>query len=140
MDKLPDFLLAHPILSALFLGLTGALAFVSFFPPGGKNRVSPVDATRLMSHEDALVLDVRVDSEFRDGHIVNALNIPLEQLVSSMKKLEKPKTRPIIATCRTGQRSATAVKTLREHGFESLYTLGGGIAAWESATLPLTKD
>ena len=47
---------------------------------------------------------------------------------------------PIITACRTGQQSAGATAALRKEGFEKVYLLGGGIAAWEGASLPLTKN
>lgn len=138
MEHLPEFLLNHPLLAGAFVGLAVALAWTSM-RPGGGTRLSPMDATRLISHEDAVVIDVRADGEFREGHIVNSVHVPAEQLAASAKKLEKYRNRPIIATCRTGQRSSAAVKTLKALGFERIYTINGGISAWEGANLPLSK-
>lgn len=138
MDRLPEFLLNHVELTAAFLALTGLLAWLSF-KPGGANRLTPVEATRLINDEDAVVVDVRVDGEFHDGHIVGSVNFPLEQIEASVKKLEKYRHRPVIAACRSGQRSTSAVKLLKGHGFERIYTLNGGITAWETANLPLAK-
>lgn len=138
MEHLPQFLLNHPFLVAAFAGLAVALVWTSV-RPGGGTRLSPMDVTRLISHEDAVVLDVRADGEYREGHIVNSVHVPVEQLEASAKKLEKYRNRPIIAACRTGQRSNAAVKTLKALGFERLYTINGGISAWEGANLPLSK-
>ena len=139
MEQLPEFLLNHPILTGSFVALVVALVWTSI-QPRGTTRISPLDATRLISHEDAVVLDVRADGEFRSGHIVNAVHVPVEQLEASAKRLAKYRNRPIIAACRTGQRASAAVKTLKSLGFERLYVINGGMSAWEGANLPLSKE
>lgn len=138
MEQLVQFFLNHPVLTAAFFALAGALAWMTL-QPGGRSRISPADVTRMISHEDAVVLDVRADGEFRNGHIVNAVHVPEEQLVASLKKLEKFRGRPIITACRSGQRSVAAIKILKGLGFERLYSLNGGMTAWEGAKLPLSK-
>ena len=139
MEQLPEFLMNHAILRTAFLAVLGALLW-STFQPGTGERLSPSDATRLISHEDAVILDVRSDHEFDMGHIVNAVHLPMDQLESSLRKLEKYRSRPIIATCQNGQRAAAAVKTLKAHGFDRLYSLNGGVNAWANASLPLSRE
>ena len=106
---------------------------------GGVGKLSPTDATRLINHEDAIIVDVRTDGEFNQGHIINAVHIPQKFLDDQLDKLEKYKDRPIITTCRTGQTSARAGGQLKKHGFDKVYHLSGGILAWEGANLPLTR-
>lgn len=140
VDRLPEFFQNNPLLCMAFLAILGGLAWT--FLQGsarGVRKLSPSDVTRLINHEDAVVLDVRSDGEFRQGHIVNAMNIPDSQLSDRIDKLNKFRSRPIIATCRTGQISVKAGGKLAAHGFEKVYSLSGGILAWESASLPLTK-
>src|SRR5574340_674975 len=95
-------------------------------------------ATRLFN-DDALVLDVREDKEFAAGHIPKARHIPLGQLSGRLQELEKFKTKPILVTCRSGQRSARACNLLKKAGFETVYNQAGGIIAWERANLPVVK-
>ena len=52
---------------------------------------------------------------------------------------DKYKDKPIICSCRSGQRSAQACSMLKKHGFENVYNLRGGMMAWESDSLPVTK-
>ena len=140
VDRLPEFFQNNPLLCMAFLAILGGLAWT--FLQGsarGVRKLSPSDVTRLINQEDAVVLDVRSDGEFRQGHIVNAMNIPDSQLPDRIDKLNKFRSRPIIATCRTGQISVKAGGKLAAHGFEKVYSLSGGILAWESASLPLTK-
>nr|WP_211169097.1 rhodanese-like domain-containing protein [Aromatoleum toluvorans] len=106
---------------------------------GDKSQLSPVEATLLINREDAQVLDIREQGEFAGGHIPNARHIPLGELERRSGDLEKFKDRPIILCCATGNRSATALATLRKAGFEKVFNLRGGIAEWEKAGQPLSR-
>ena len=86
-----------------------------------------------------MVLDVRSDGEFNQGHIVNALNIPQKSIQEQLSKLNKYRDRPIIMACRNGQIASGVGSTLRKNGFEQVYNLAGGLVAWEGANLPLVK-
>ncbi len=102
----------------------------------GIKQVGPQEAVMLFNHQDALVLDVREASEYRDGHIPKAMHIPLRQLKARLKELERHRDRPIVAVCRTGNRSSYACRLLRKAGFERVHNLAGGMVAWEQAGLP----
>ena len=104
----------------------------------GIEEADTLKATRLYN-DDALVLDVREDKEFAAGHIPKAKHIPLGQLAGRMKELDKFKDKPILVTCRSGQRSARACGMLKKAGFETVYNQAGGIIAWERANLPVAK-
>lgn len=127
----------------LFLALVVILGLLASNTFGGSLRgyraVTPQEATRLMNHEDALVVDVREDAEYSGGHIINAKHIPLSKVQARIGELEKYKDKPIILGCRSGQRSGRACGILKKAGFEKVYNLGGGVVAWQSAGLPLTK-
>ena len=103
----------------------------------GYDEIDPLDAVRKINHEDAVLVDVREDKEFRQGHILDAVHIPLGTLGSRMEELDKFKGRPVIIGCRSGSRSASACNRLRKSGFDDVYNLRGGILAWENANLPL---
>jgi len=102
----------------------------------GINQVGPQEAVLLFNHEDALVLDVREQSEWADGHIGKAKHIPLGQLKTRLTELEKYKAKPIVVVCRSGNRSGSACGTMKKAGFEKMYNLAGGMMAWEQAGLP----
>lgn len=105
----------------------------------GIKQVSPQEAVLLFNHEDALVLDVREPSEWSDGHIAQARHIPLGKLKDRLSELEKYKGKPIVAVCRSGNRSGQACGVLKKAGFESPHNLAGGMSAWEQAGLPKEK-
>ncbi len=103
---------------------------------GGMTNLEPQAAVKLIN-ADALVLDVRSADSFALGHIVNAKNIPFDELEANKDKIEKYKSRPIIAVCNAGVTSTKVVNSLRKSGAENVYGLKGGITAWTQANLPL---
>lgn len=140
MEQLTEFVTNHLPLVLTFVGLAGALIWNLFFDPVNKNAVTPLQSTALINHEDAVVVDVRSIAEFNKGHIVNAINIPLNGLGKQLQQLEKYKERPIIVACKSGSRSATAAKMLMKKGFEKVHNLRGGMMAWTSAGLPIKRN
>ena len=140
MERIPEFVANHLFLISLFLALL-ALLLRNLFGAAltGVTQIEPAETTRLINREGALVLDVRPGAEFEQGHILNAINIPEAELAVRQKELEKHKDKPIIACCQTGTMSVRAAGRMRAGGFEKLYCLKGGLAAWRSAGLPVTR-
>lgn len=101
--------------------------------------ISPVEATMLINREDAVVVDVRDETEFVRGHIPNARHLPLSDLARRSGELDKFKNRPIILCCASGNRSAAALAQLKKAGFEKLHNLRGGLMDWEKAGQPVSR-
>jgi rhodanese-related sulfurtransferase len=97
-------------------------------------------ATQLINRQNAVVLDLRDSKEYTQGHVPNALNIPLSELGARGGELNKLSGRPLIAYCDRGNRSRSASSALSKLGFAEVYTLKGGVRAWAEAGLPLIKD
>ncbi|NCF73962.1 MAG: rhodanese-like domain-containing protein [Gammaproteobacteria bacterium] len=102
----------------------------------GLVNVESIDAVKLINN-DAIVIDLRSVDAFSKGHIVNARNIPSDELEAKMANLDSIKSKPIIAVCDAGITSTKAVTSLRAAGFESVYGLKGGMAGWSQAGLPV---
>jgi len=129
------------VLFGLAITSGGMLLFPLFtrgMRPGAE--VGPTEAVTLINRKDAVVLDVRDESEFAGGHINNARHVPEKQLADRMKELEKLKTKSVIVSCATGRRSAAVADTLRKQGFADVVALRGGIGAWRQAGMPLEKS
>lgn len=128
----------------LFLALVVIVALLLKDVVGGKlqgiKAVGPAEATGLINHQDAVVLDIRDEGEFAQGHILNSIHVPSASLKDPPKILEKYKDKPIIVGCRSGSRSAAAGRQLRKQGFATVYNLSGGILAWQNANLPMSKN
>ena len=106
---------------------------------GDKSMLSPVEATLLINREDAIVIDVREQGEYAQGHIPNARHVPLGEISRRAGELDKFKGRPVILCCASGTRSASALSQLKKAGFEKLYNLRGGLAEWEKAGQPISR-
>ncbi|MBL1433475.1 MAG: rhodanese-like domain-containing protein [Gammaproteobacteria bacterium] len=141
MGQFLEFIVNHWILSSLFVfilmmltmdGIRGKLL--------GFGEIKPDEAVRMMNHDDAAVLDVREDSEYAEGHIINSIHIPLPLLENRTADLQKYKDRPLLVYCRTGNRSAQAASTLMKQGFSGVKKLSGGMIAWQGANLPVSKS
>lgn len=141
MSQLAEFIVNHAFLSTMFAALVVMLILGEIRRlNGAATNIGPTDATRMINHDNAIMLDIREDKEITDGKIINSQHIPLSQLDANIKRLEKYKQRPVIAYCRSGARSNSAVAKLRKQGFEKVYNLRGGVVAWQRENLPLVKS
>ena len=77
-----------------------------------------------------VVLDVREDSEWKEGHIPGALHVPFHELAQHLD--EVPSNKPVVTICGGGARSSTASSILQAQGFEPV-NVAGGMDAWKSA-------
>ena len=106
----------------------------------GVKSITAQEATLLMNKENAIVVDVRSNDEFKSGHIVNAKNITLSEIEKgSFSAIEKSKETPIIVVCESGTRSASAAAKLVKAEFMQVTNLCTGMSGWKSANLPTTK-
>ncbi len=105
----------------------------------GIKSVNPAQTVQLMNREDAVVVDVCEVKEFETGHIPRAINMPLASLKQDLNKLQKHKDKPVIVSCRSGNRSIKGASILHQQGFAKVYALSGGILAWERDNLPLER-
>jgi rhodanese-related sulfurtransferase len=136
--RIIEFIGNHPLLILAFAGTLGALLASEISRRlSGMKAVDPVQATQLSNRENAIFLDIRDDGEYGGGHIPEAIHIPIRQLPDRIAELNKHKDCPVIAYCRSGNRSNGAGSVLKKHGFENVYNLSGGIAAWQKASLPV---
>ncbi|MDD1605500.1 MAG: rhodanese-like domain-containing protein [Methylococcaceae bacterium] len=92
--------------------------------------VSPKEASTLTSEKKAVIVDVREDDEWNGGHIAGAIHIPLNQLDARLPELKQYKDTTIITQCKSGGRSAKALDVLKSAGFSKVYSMDGGIVAW----------
>jgi rhodanese-related sulfurtransferase len=87
------------------------------------------------SSEPPLAVDVRTPGERELKHIGGSLSMPLNHLVENLGAL--PRDRALLVYCAGGYRSSIAASLLKGRGFDRVCEIAGGIAAWESANLPV---
>ena len=132
-----EFILNNIALVALFVA-SGVMLFwpeISRLSGGGGQEIGTLEATRLMN-QGSLVIDVRDEKDYATGHLPKARHIPLADLPKRVGEIGKFKEKPVLVT---GPRAGAAARLLRNSGFNNVFQLKGGIAAWQQASLPLEK-
>lgn len=118
--------------------LSGGMLLWPLLRRGGMGpMVNTLEATLLINQKDAVLIDVRDAAEFAKGHILNARNVPPNDIESQVQGLVKNKQKSLIVYCETGRQSGAATAKLRGLGYENAVSLGGGLAAWRQAGLPV---
>jgi rhodanese-related sulfurtransferase len=135
-----EFIMDNIALVALFLASGAMLLWPEVSRlMGGSSEIGTLEATRLMNQGTTLVLDIRDGNEFASGHVPRARHIPLGELSKRVEEIGKYKDKPVIVTCKNGSRAGAASRFLKKAGFNVVYQLKGGIAAWQQASLPVEK-
>jgi rhodanese-related sulfurtransferase len=137
LDQLIEFIINHYILVGLFIALLVAF-FINESRLGGAT-VSSSQLVMLINREAALVLDVRDQKDFNSGHIVDAINIPFASIDLRISELDQYKSNPVIIVCKMGQHAGGIGRKLRAAGFEKVLRLGGGMAEWRAANMPVVQ-
>jgi rhodanese-related sulfurtransferase len=140
LAQISEFAMNHPYLVIAFVVLL-ALVFFNELKIATQRFASltPAAAVQLMNQEDVVVLDVREPSETIGGKIARAIQIPVGAVAKRIDELEKHKDKTMLVYCKTGARSGTACRELSKKGFDKVYSLNGGLMAWQEAHLPLSK-
>lgn len=135
-----EFFRNNILLIGLALG-SGIMLLLPVFKKGagGVPNLTTAEAINLINRSHAIVLDVRNDAEFANGHIVDAKHIPVDKLAERLNELTKYKDKPILVNCQRGMRSAKACDILRKAEFTQVHNLQGGLDAWLAAKLPVVK-
>lgn len=127
--KLDKSLLA----SVLFTIATGSAALAA------ADTLPTVDVKQgaALQSRGALLIDVREADEYAEGHAPGSTLIPLGQLQQRLPEISGYKNQPVVLICRSGRRSAQALKLLEQAGFSAAVNLEGGMNAWQKAGLPV---
>jgi rhodanese-related sulfurtransferase len=140
LTQISEFAVNHPFLVMAFAVLL-ALTFFNEMKIATQRFASltPAAAVQLMNNEDVVVLDVREASETAGGKITKAIQIPVGAVSKRISEIEKHKDKTLLVYCKSGARAGMACKELGKHGFDKVYSLNGGLMAWQEAHLPISK-
>jgi rhodanese-related sulfurtransferase len=140
LTQISEFAVNHPLLVIAFVVLLSLILFNEIKIATQRfASLTPAGAVQLINNEDTVVLDVREPSETAGGKIAKAVQIPVGAVPKRIGELEKHKNKTVLVYCKNGSRSSLACKELGKHGFEKVYSLAGGITAWQDAHLPISK-
>ena len=90
-------------------------------------------------NQGALVLDLRAQEKFAEGHLAGARQMSGEALLTAGDALKRHKEKPVVVYDDTGSLGLPAVRQLAAQGFTRAFTLRGGIAAWRADNLPVSR-
>ena len=143
----------HPILHLFVLMLAAVLAVAGCGGNQAAQQAAPdqaavnpqelpvdIDTTTvdsLRGRDDVVILDVREDWEYAEGHIPGAVLLPLGSIPDRLSEIPQDKT--VVAVCRSGNRSGQATQFLRQQGFDNVHNMEGGMIAWGEAGLPTDR-
>jgi rhodanese-related sulfurtransferase len=140
MKEIYLFLQNHSMLSMALIVVLILLFIIELLRlKQSAHRVGPLEATHLINHQNAVVLDIRSQEAFRSGHIIGAISLPLMDLEKKYKKIEKYSKQPIIIVCAASLESSRAASFLLKNSYNA-HILAGGIRAWKEADMPLVKE
>lgn len=141
MSQLVEFVSNHPFLVLLFLAALFLFLNALYKEKSRAFQNVNVDQlTRLVNQQNAQLIDVRPKEAYDQGHIVNAISMPLSDITEGKARFDKLKKKPVVVYCQVGKSSLTACQQLTQAGLEPVFNLQGGINAWISDKLPLSKS
>jgi len=117
--------------STILLSLLALYLIIKFLGYLSRLGIKQLTPKELDDKKGVVILDVRTNKEYEQGHIPGAVHIPLNDLGDKIKKLKKDKE--IVVFCQSGNRSIWAIKRLMGMGYKNLYNLKGGYVAWKRA-------
>lgn len=92
----------------------------------GYQKISPQEVKDKMdSDENIVILDVRTKQEYKEGHILKSILVPVDDINTRIEDVVSDKDKEIIVYCRSGNRSKVAANTLLKMGYKKVYDLGG---------------
>ncbi|MBP1474203.1 rhodanese-like domain-containing protein [Frateuria sp. MAH-13] len=140
LHKLPTFVGNHLALSALFVIILLALVAMEFGRLLRKYKeLTPGGLTLLINRETPLLVDLSARADFEKMHVPGARHVLPSQFDPEHKDLAKARDLPVVVMDKDGRGSDKAAQRLVKAGFTRVYTLGGGVLAWQQAQLPLAK-
>ncbi|MDX1625904.1 MAG: rhodanese-like domain-containing protein [Wenzhouxiangellaceae bacterium] len=140
MEQILSFIGNHPILVGAFAVVLAALiATESARLTRRWKELDTNQAIALMNRRDPLILDVSNSSDFANGHILNAENLPPSRIEAGNQKLMKAVDRPVLVYCKNGQVSPQMANRLTRMGFQEVYVLAGGLGQWTSDKQPVSR-
>jgi len=140
LAQISEFAGNHPYLVVAFAALLAMVFFNEMKIATTRfASLTPAAAVQLMNTEEVVVLDVRESSETAGGKITKAIQIPMTGLSKRVAELEKHKSKTLLVYDKTGARAGIACKELSKNGFEKVFSLNGGMLAWQDAHLPTSK-
>ena len=122
---------------AIAIAIGALLATGAFAEDPESTRAPSISAAELQTRRESgsapVIIDVRTPEEYASGHIPGALNIPFDQVAERITKIDAP--HGVALYCMIGPRARKGESALLAAGYEKVFHLEGGLAAWQAAGL-----
>lgn len=139
--KFPRLTLKTQLKGLIALCCLGVILMVSQISWSSADAIAPHTLVPRLNTPDApLVLDVRSEAEYAEGHIPGAINIPYRDIPNRLAELADFTTREVVVYCEVGVRAGIAELALEQAGFEQIRHLEGHMERWRQEDLPLVID
>ena len=132
-----QFLLENILLLAIILVCICVLSAPYVMKRRFGTQVDNTQATQLINHKGAQIVDLRDPKEFKKEALANSINIPADRIHYELDKLDK--TKPILLVDEDGKRARMASPLLRGVGCKQVYILQGGLNAWRRSGTPFSR-
>jgi rhodanese-related sulfurtransferase len=140
LHKLPQFVGNHLLLVALLVALLLALLVTQVMVWMRKYKeLTPAGLTQLINRDTPLLIDLSAIADFEKMHVPGAKHVAMSQFDPENKELVKARELPVVVMDKDGRTIDGAAQRLIKAGFTRVYTLGGGVLAWQQAQLPTAK-
>ena len=125
--------------SAIAVVLGALVATATLAQDLDSTKVTSISAVKLQERRESgaapVVIDVRTPDEYASGHIPGAVNIPFDQVAQRIAEIDAP--HGVALYCMVGPRARKGESALLAAGYEKVFHLEGGLAAWQAAGLPV---
>ena len=115
--------------STILIVILALYLLIKFFGYLSRLGIKQISPKELDQKKGIVLLDVRTDKEYEQGHVPGAVHIPFSEIGDRIKKLKKDKE--LVVFCQNGSRSIWAIKRLMGMGYKNLSNLKGGYNAWK---------
>jgi rhodanese-related sulfurtransferase len=141
LHKLPEFIHNHIALVAAFVAVLLALIVMEIASLFRKYKeLTPAGLTLLINRDSPLMIDLSAYADFEKAHVPGARHVAMSQFDPESKDLANAKELPVVVMDKDGRGAAIkAAQRLVKAGFGKVSVLGGGVAAWQQAQLPIAK-
>jgi rhodanese-related sulfurtransferase len=141
LHKLPEFIHNHIAMVAMFVVVLLVLIVMEIASLFRKYKeLSPAGLTLLINRESPLMIDLSAYADFEKAHVPGAKHVAMSQFDPESKDLANAKELPVVVMDKDGRgASLKAAQRLVKAGFTKVSVLGGGVAAWQQAQLPIAK-